>query len=63
MNEPLDYTATLKNQLKVLLEDQKKTQEKLFQIAGAIKVISHLLDEYQSHNAPTDVEVNSNGTH
>ena len=38
--------SVLENQLKVLLEDQRKTNEKMFQILGAIKVIEYLVKEY-----------------
>ena len=59
--DTLDYVGMLQNQLNVLQEDKRKTNEKMFQILGGIKVVEFLINEANHGNIPTGEEVKTNG--
>lgn len=55
--------SQLEYQLSVLNEDKRKTNEKMFQILGGIKVIGYLIEEYKrTEDVPASSEgVTKNG--
>lgn len=52
----------LKDQLKTLQNDQRKTSEQMWQITGAIKVIEFLIKEEEASQSPTTEAVLNNGS-